>query len=112
MSKALKEDNKLTMRLYTDRLGDYYQFTIEHVPSGWLFQFVEIIITADRGGIEIFEYLRNRDCFSYCPSAGLFLESLWNLANERQISKEGLQEKMNELCEWMSDCERNKPKWM
>lgn len=112
MVSKVQGNNKLIMNLYIDRLGDFARFTFTRVPDGWHFELAEKTIVSDHDGIEFFEYLRVRDQFSYSPSIGCYFEYLWDELGEGSVgSRHELQEKIDELSHWLSQCERTKPKW-
>jgi len=111
MSAHKVQNNKLTMELYLDRLGDFVRYTFSRVPDGWLFDLIERSIVSDKDAIDFFEYLRGRDQLSYPCSIGVYFEDLWEIAGEGKLSIDELQGHVNELSFWISQNETFKPRW-
>ena len=99
------------MDLYFDRFSGYARYPFKRVPDGWLFDLAERSLVSDYDGMDFFEYLRIRDQFSYPSSIGCYFEHWWDAIREGTLSYSEVQEQLNELCVWLSECERTKPKW-
>lgn len=111
MNNSTHNGHVLVMNLYIDRISGYNRFTFSRVPDGWYFELVEDRMVTDHDALQFFEYLRQRDQFSYCPSIGSYFEFWWEYIREGTMTMEELQEKVDQLARWLSQCEMSKPKW-
>ena len=96
------------LKIYTNRFGhdDYYKISFS--DSGWDIR--------DRGEskpngegslLERFE----QDDVRYPFHFGDFLEFLWKEIKNENIRPEEVQEKLDELSEWVKICEQSVPRW-
>jgi len=111
MNKKTLQDNKFLMKLYLDRLSSNVRYPFSFVHDGWHFDLCEISLTSERDAMDSFKFLTNRDRLCYPSSIGIHFEDLLNDIHERRISEGEIQERVDYLCNWISDCERNKPQW-
>lgn len=100
---------KLEFKVYTRRHSHRDTYEITRIPSGWHVKF--LVHTGDcnpRGEPYLYSNFL-QDHVSYPHNLGVILEQLWQHADE--LKKEQLQEKINDIAEWVNACEHAHPNW-
>ncbi|MFX1442082.1 MAG: hypothetical protein ACFFHV_01600 [Promethearchaeota archaeon] len=103
----MKEE--LDFRVYSRRHGKYDTYKISRISNGWHIKFLVHTGNCDQKGEPYLYRNFRQDFISYPHDLPEILEILWEQADE--LNKDQLQEKINEIAEWISITERSHPSW-
>ena len=96
--------------IYTRRWGHKDCYTIKRTESGWHISFLSYSGDCTKDGYPILYAALDHDGVCYPKQTNLFLEWLWDKAHEDGLTKEQVQEALNNIGQWISDCEKSAPK--
>jgi hypothetical protein len=103
-------DHDFEIKIYSRRWGHYDTYNVKRTISGWIIGNIAISGSCDKTGKPyLFENL-NHDLINYPEELPGYFEWLWEKASEEGLSHEKVQESLNILGEWISDCEKKSPK--
>ncbi len=91
------------------RYGHEMNILIDRTQDGWHVIHATIAGDCDKGGNPYLYKNFNHDAIAYPAVLEIYMKCLWERA-ERGLSDEELQQQLNQLAEWVSLCERGKPK--
>ena len=103
---------ELTFKVYSQRWGHPDTYRLVRTPTGWDVHFISIGGSCDpRGEPYLYENFRH-DSISYPSTLPDHLEELWRDASAEGagLTREQVQERLDELAKWVSETERNAPK--
>lgn len=110
-------NKSLDLKVYTTRWGhdDNYKFFRKYY--GWEVNHIMINGESTKSGFgKLFENLRHDSVQIHLNAISYALETLWNIADSKEMSIEELQEKLSEIADWISDIEKNartyQPNWI
>jgi len=109
---SITKDMEFYLRVYSNRWGHEDVYRIWKTDTGWEIKHLAINGPAKPSGeTTLFSNLK-QDYISYPYNLGDLMECLWEQINAGDISAPGeVQEKLNDIGQWISICERNTPKW-
>lgn len=118
---TLKGDNNLDKALdfsvYSRRWGHYDTYKIERTIDGWNVRHIAINGSCKKNGEDVLFMNLNHDSIFF-PEDGIkhALQVLWNEADETGMSIEELQNKLQQVADWISSIEKtlgeNQPDWV
>ncbi len=109
MSKVAK--NAFLIEIYCPKSGIILPFEVVRTSSGWQFHCSEISLLSEKGAEKFFEYLRRHEGVSYPSNIDAFFEGLWDDIACEGLHCDAIQERLEELGNWISDCSKQIPTW-
>lgn len=103
-------DVKFTMKVYTRRWRHYDSYSITRTANGWYMQFLTHSGECNKACAPVLFKCLEHDGVCYPKQLGDFFEWLWEKAAEDGLSKEQVQEEINNLAAWVSTCEEKAPR--
>jgi len=104
-------NEEFEFKVYSNRWGHYDKYTLTRTKRGWYVKHLTINGDSDPEGKPYLIENFKQDNISYPSGLPSMLGSIWRHADEEGLSKEQIQEKINKLAEWVSNCEKAKPRW-
>ena len=98
------------MNIYTRRWGHFDRYTIVRTDNGWIFIFRDEVICNKSCAPGLFRALEH-DLVSYPYNVGDFFDWIWKKASEG-ATKNNVQEAIDDVAEWISNCEKSVPRGM
>ncbi|KKL21157.1 hypothetical protein LCGC14_2448230 [marine sediment metagenome] len=100
---------ELDFKVFTRRHGKYDAYKITRIPNGWNVKFLVHSGNCNpKGEPYLYDNFR-QDYICYPNKLPDILELLWQYADD--LTRNELQDKINEIAEWVSVCERAHPSW-
>jgi hypothetical protein len=96
--------------VYSRRWGRNDNYKIERTKDGWNIDYFGIGGNSDKSGYPYLFKNLEQDAIEYPNSLGRKMEWLWEEAKENGLSKDDVQEALNELAEWISEVEKKSPR--
>lgn len=117
MKGDLNLNKPLTFSVYTRRWGHNDTYHIERTIDGWNARHISINGKCEKSGEgALFANLHHDSIFFPEDGVRHALESLWDLADENEMSVEELQEKLQQIADWISTVEKtvgeSQPEWV
>ena len=103
--------SQFDFRVYNRRHNNEITYTLTHTATGWHVQHIAINGESKPDGTPIVYANFEQDFINYPSSFGSFLEHIWSSLKSGEISNSDAQEKVQELANWVSACERSQPEW-
>lgn len=103
--------NDLTFEVYANRWLCKREYRVNKTSQGWYLKHIAINGDCTPDGNPYFYTNFDQDYITYPNQFGDFLEWLWNAINNNEIDRENAQNKLQELANWVSECEKCQPKW-
>lgn len=109
-------DYKLNFKVYTRRWGHYDNYSIARTITGWKVSHLSYNGNDEKDGSKYLLKSLDHDSVVY-PEDGIkyALVTLWNMADEEEMSVEELQIKLQEIADWISEVEKvtgaTQPSW-
>jgi hypothetical protein len=103
-------DHDFEMKIYTRRWGHYDTYKVKRTINGWIIGNLAISGSCDKTGKPYLYANLDHDSINYPEELPGYIEWLWEQASEEGLSHEKVQESLNVLGEWISDCEKKSPK--
>ena len=109
-------EKEIDFKIYTSRWNGYDLYKISRSIYGWEIIFMNTKEETLKNGIGgLFESLDHDNIFFPKEGVSYALEITWELAEEGKISLIELEERLQDIAEWISDVERHmrvkQPKW-
>ncbi|WP_196605400.1 hypothetical protein [Pectinatus haikarae] len=110
-------DKPLNFSVYSRRWGHYDNYRIKRTVDGWDVGHIAINGSCKKNGENVLFANLNHDSIFY-PEDGIkhALEVLWNEADETEMSIEELQNRLQQVADWISIIEKtlgeNQPNWV
>lgn len=101
----------LDFRVYNRRRGSTIRYTISKTSEGWYISYIAINGNCSPDGNPFFYKNFNQDYINYPSGFGNQLEYLWEKIDNEEIDRDEAQEKLQELADWVSFCEKSTPIW-
>lgn len=101
---------KFELNIYTRRWGHKDCYQIERTESGWRISILSFSGDCTKDGYPVLYSALDHDGVCYPKQTNIFLEWLWDKAHEDGLSKEEVQEALNEIGQWISNCEKKAPR--
>ena len=96
-------------RVYSKRWGHDDSYRVSRTEDGWNVHHLSIGGPCDTGGHPFLFDCFNQDSISYPSGLDTRLEWLWEEARDKGLSKENVQQALQDLADWVSDTERCAP---
>lgn len=117
MKGDLNINKILTFSVYSRRWGHKDTYHIERTIDGWNVRHISINGRCEKNGEgALFSNLHHDGIFFPEDGVRHALESLWNLADENEMHVKELQEKLQQIANWISIVEetvgKNQPEWV
>lgn len=103
---------EFTMLIYTRRWGHKDSYSMTRTDKGWHIQFLSYTGDCDKTGNSILYKCLEHDSVCYPHQLGECMEILWNKAANYGLNKNEVQQCLDEIGEWISNCEIKTPKLM
>lgn len=100
-------DMEIQVPIYTRRWGNDDNYTITRTVNGWDVDFFGKK-SGGKNGEALIKTLEH-DSVIYPVALPRFMEDLWILADENEMSKEELEIYLNKIAKWISNCEHGTP---
>lgn len=101
---------KFIMKVYTRRWGHYDHYEITRTETGWDVKAPINSYSCDKCAEDGLNKLLAHDSVCYPEKINTFFEWLWDRAAEDGLSKKEVQKAINQLGEWISECEMSAPR--
>jgi len=101
----------LEFKVYSRRWDKYDIYKLTHIPTGWGVRHIVINGECDKQGNPYLYKNFRQDFISYPHDLPDLLEILWDAVEENNLTKQELQERINDLAEWVSKCEGIQPSY-
>ena len=97
------------MRVHSNRWGHKDNYNLTKTENGWTIKTMKFHqgLVSDKHGSPGIEKALGSESISYPHDIGYFLSDLWDASQTR--SKEELQSYFDQLADWISKTEENKP---
>ena len=103
--------NEYSFRVYNNRRKSEITYKIRKTEKGWDFQHIAINGECHPDGTPFFDRNFDQDHICYPKDFKVWLEFIWSGLHNNHISILDAAQKLQELADWVSTCERSKPKW-
>ena len=100
---------EFTFEVYSRRWGGIDVYKVVRIKTGWEFTNMSDGGKCAKTGRKHLYELLDHDSINYPEELPGYLEYLWEQANTQGLTKEQVQESLNQLAEWVNLCERNSP---
>lgn len=113
----LNLDKELKFKVFSRRWGHDDIYTVERRTDGWYASHIAESGTSEKDGTGALLKNLKHDLISF-PEEGIkyALNQLWNMADEREMSVDELQIKLQEIADWISEVEKTvgeyQPSWV
>lgn len=98
-------------RVYNNRKGNNLNYTIRKTPSGWHFSHIAINGDCKPNGDPFVKMNLDQDYIQHPGALPASLEWVWEQIHHGNIELEEAQDKIQELADWVTACEQNRPQW-
>ena len=98
------------LKVFSIRWMIYHTYRLKKIDTGWYLEYESYSGKCDPNGKHLLYGSFDQDDISYPSDIGDYLEHLWGLIDEDEITHEDAQKKMNEISEWLIKCEQAVPK--
>lgn len=102
-------NEKFDFKFYTRRWGHYDMYSITRNKDGWYISHLSHKGQGGKNAEPILSYILRHDSVSYPRNLPDIMEDIWIRAEEEGLTKEQLQEMLNQVAEWVSIVEKNYP---
>ena len=102
--------DKFVLRIYTRRWGHYDIYSITRNEQGWLIDGINGLNQCKKDASDGLNKILDHDCVCYPKQINEFFEWLWDKAKEDGLSKKEVQFAIDQLGEWISECEIRTPR--
>ncbi len=109
MSENVK--NHQLISVYCPKSGIISPFEVVQTSNGWQFQCAETSVFSEKDAGKFLEYLHRHEGVSYPSNINAFFEGLWDDIVCECLHYEAVQERIEELGNWMCECSKQIPRW-
>jgi hypothetical protein len=102
---------ELNVKYWTNRWDADAGYRIEHTDTGWIFHAVAHSGPTDTEGSPHLLGNFHQDYVSFPHGVDGYLGYIWTRLHHGEIDEIEAQRLIDELFEWVSQCERSRPKW-
>lgn len=103
-------DHEFQLRVYSRRWGHDDIYSIKRISDGWFVSHLAINGKCDKKGEPVLFKNLNQDYINSPKKLGDYMERLWTSAAEKGLSHQEVQEALDLLGEWVTNCEKSTPK--
>lgn len=110
-------EKNLNFSIWTRRWGHFDTYILQRTDDGWRCSFLSINGKCEKDGEGAFIENLKHDCVFF-PEEGVryAMSKLWEDANESKIGLDQLQQRLQDIADWISDVEKNviikQPTWI
>lgn len=101
----------LFIKIYCSKSGVISPFEVVLTSGGWQFYCSETSLVTGKDAENFLDYLRRHEGVSYPCNISAFFEGLWDDIAYYSLHYEMIQERLQELGDWISDCSKQIPRW-
>lgn len=105
-------DQEFKLEVYSRRWGHKDRYHIIRNKEGWYISFNCHRGNCDKAGNPTLYKILEHDFINYPHDLGGYIEFLWNQANENGLSYDEVQQALDIIGEWISNCEISTPDGM
>ncbi|MDH4424331.1 hypothetical protein QEZ44_23775 [Bacillus cereus] len=98
-----------TLVVYSNRWGHTDNYEIVRNAEGWHVSHLSLSEQGGKDAMGGLDVVLRQDYISYPYNLGFVMESLWEQAATRGLSHEQVQERLNEIANWINATERSYP---
>lgn len=102
---------ELTFKVFNNRRSEIVTYRVNKTDSGWYIAHVAINGDCEPDGSPCFYSNFDQDYINYPSGFASSLEWLWEQIDSKKINHEEAQNKLQELADWVSLCEKEQPNW-
>lgn len=96
-------------KVYTRRWGHYDLYNVTRNEKGWFISHLSHKGQGGKNADPILSYILRHDSVSYPQNLPSIMEDIWVRAEEEGLTKEEVQNMLDQVAEWISVVERNYP---
>lgn len=104
-------ENEYTFNVFSNKSGKTEPFTVKKTESGWHISHKMISGICDPAGEPVLFLSLHEEKISHPNDLGNYVEWLWHYSREKQLGHEQIQERLNELADWVGKCDAGSPEW-
>ncbi|PUE26355.1 hypothetical protein B9Z39_11525 [Limnohabitans sp. JirII-29] len=97
--------------LYVDRFSGNRTYHLKRTESGWHISHIAINGDSKPNGAPFLYLNFEQDGVHYPSGIQVFLEHVWTRLKEGSLNDEAAQQRLQELADWVSACEKAQPRW-
>jgi hypothetical protein len=97
--------------VFTSRFQADRTYRIAKTKSGWHISHIAINGDCKPDGSPFLYENFEQDGVHFPSGIDGFLENVWNRLTEGSINTEVAQQRLQQLADWVSECEKSQPKW-
>ena len=101
----------LTFKVYNNRRDSTLTYMIDKTAEGWHIEHIAINGDCTPDGNPYFYTNFNQDNIDYPSGFGRSLAWLWEQIDYEEFNREEAQQKLQELADWVTLCEKGQPQW-
>ncbi len=99
----------MELNVYAQRWGHSDRYNVNRTSIGWEISINTIVGECDKEGKpNLFDILK-QNYVSYPADLGIYMELLWDLAEQEQLPEDKIQKHLNAFGEWITATEKSKP---
>lgn len=98
-------------RIFTRRWNSMVTYNVTKTTNGWHICHIAINGDCEPDGSPYFYSNFDQDYVAYPSNFGSFLDHIWAALDRKEMNDTDAQEKLQELADWVSNCERSQPEW-
>lgn len=101
--------NDLRFEVYNNRKKTFLTYEFNKTKNGWYISHIAINGECEPNGKPILYLNLNQDYISYPKQIATLMEELWFDIDEEKIEKDIAQKRLQDIADWITLCEQNKP---
>ena len=98
-------------KVYSRRWGRYDTYRLTKTRSGWNIRHKAINGDSEPSGKPILYANFDQDSISYPSGLEFMVMHIWQQLDSKEIDETKTQRMLDDLAEWVSECEMRTPKW-
>lgn len=102
-------NQKFEFKVYTRRWGHYDLYNVTRNKDGWYISHLSHNGQGGKNAEPVLSYILRHDSVSYPQNLPTIMEDIWIRAEDEGLTKEQVQEMLNQVAEWISIVEKNYP---
>ena len=102
---------QLSFSYWTDRWGANTTVHLTHMPSGWNLSAAAHSGNCNKAGVPNLYSNFEQDNVEYPRKMKAFLEHAWQEIHDGVWAADEAQQRIQELADWVTACERAEPQW-
>lgn len=95
--------------IYSRRWGHDDTYTVERTATGWHVHHISIKGDCDKQGKPVLYENFEQDSICYPHQLPDLMETLWEYAQENNLTDAQIQPHLDELAKWVQVCEKSRP---